>query len=77
LPEGLLAAVIATSLVVGAFPFLCGMSSAKRSTVIAATQAALVGVAIVVVFQLNHVYSGPLAVSPAPMQSVLQQISGT
>jgi hypothetical protein len=75
LPEGVIAAVLATSLVVAAFPFLCGMSSAKRSTAIAAIQAALVGIAIVVVFQLNHVYSGPLGVSPAPMQSVLQQIS--
>ena len=76
LPEGLLAGVIATSLVVAAFPFLCGMSSARRSTAIAAIQAAMVGVGIVVVFQLNHVYSGPLAVTPTPMQAVLQQISG-
>jgi hypothetical protein len=75
LPEGLLAAVIATSLVVGAFPFLCGMSTTRRSTAIAAIQAALVGVGIVVVFQLNHVYTGPLGVSSSPMQSVLQQIT--
>jgi hypothetical protein len=77
LPEGLIAGVFATSLVVAAFPFLCGMSAAKRSTAIAAIQAAMVGVGIVVVFQLNHVYSGPLGVSPSPMQSVLQQISGS
>jgi hypothetical protein len=74
LPEGLLAAVLGTSVVVAVFPFLCGMSSAKRSTAIAAIQAAMVGVGIVVVFQLNHVYSGPLGVSPAPMQAVAQQI---
>ena len=75
LPEGLIAGVIATSLVVAAFPFACGIGATKRSVVIAAVQAALVGVGIVVVFQLNHVYTGPLAVSPAPIQSVLQQIS--
>jgi Protein of unknown function (DUF4239) len=75
LPQGLLAGVIATSLVVAAFPFACGISATKRSIVIAAVQAALVGIGIVVVFQLNHVYSGPLAVSPAPIQSVLQQIT--
>jgi hypothetical protein len=75
LPQGLLAGVIATSLVVGAFPFACGISATKRSVVLAAVQAALVGIGIVVVFQLDHVYSGPLAVSPAPIQAVLQQIT--
>jgi Protein of unknown function (DUF4239) len=75
LPEGLIAGVIATSLVVGAFPFACGISATKRSVVLAAVQAALVGIGIVVVFQLNHVYSGPLAVSPSAIQSVLQQLS--
>ena len=74
LPVGLIAAVIATSCVVAAFPFVCGISSATRSIGLVALQAALVGIGIVVVFQLNHVYSGPLAVSPAPMQTVLQQL---
>jgi Protein of unknown function (DUF4239) len=75
LPQGLIAGVIATSLLVASFPFACGISATKRSVVLAAVQAALVGIGIVVVFQLNHVYSGPLAVSPAPIQSVLQQIT--
>jgi hypothetical protein len=77
LPIGLIAAVIATSFVVVIFPFVCGISSAPRSIGLVALQAALIGIGIVVVFQLNHVYSGPLAVSPAPMQSVLQQLSST
>jgi hypothetical protein len=77
LPAGLIAGVIATSLVVAVFPFVCGISSAPRSIGLVALQAALVGIGIVVVFQLNHVYSGPLAVSPAPMQSVLAQIGGS
>ncbi|HEY2577607.1 MAG TPA: hypothetical protein VGI74_14970 [Streptosporangiaceae bacterium] len=76
LPVGLLAGVIATSAVVAVFPFVCGISSAPRSIGLVALQAALVGVGIVVVFQLNHVYSGPLAVSPVPMQAVLQQLGG-
>lgn len=75
LPEGLIAGVVATSLVVGTFPFACGISATKRSVVLAAVQAALVGIGVVVVFQLNHVYSGPLAVSPSAIQSVLQQLS--
>jgi hypothetical protein len=75
LPEGLVAGVIATSLVVAAFPFACGIGATRRSVVIAAVQAAMVGVGIVVVFQLNHVYSGPLAVTPSPIQAVLQQLT--
>jgi hypothetical protein len=77
LPAGLLAGVIATSVVVAVFPFVCGISSAPRSIGLVALQAALVGIGIVVVFQLNHVYSGPLAVSPAPMQSVLHQLGSS
>jgi hypothetical protein len=76
LPTGLLAGVIATSLVVASFPFACGISSARASVALAAVQAAMVGIGIVVVFQLNHAYTGPLAVSPSAMQSVLQQLSG-
>lgn len=76
LPTGLIVGVIATSVVVAAFPFACGISSAKSSVALAATQAAMIGIGVVVVFQLNHAYSGPLAVSPGAMQSVLQQLTG-
>jgi hypothetical protein len=75
LPIGLLAGVIATSLVVAGFPFVCGISSAPASVGLAAVQAALVGVGIVVVFQLNHAYTGPLEVTSAPMQAVVHQFS--
>jgi Protein of unknown function (DUF4239) len=75
LPAGLLGGVIATSLVVAMFPFACGVGSRPASVALAAVQAAMVGVGIVVVFQLNHVYSGPLGVSPGPMQAVLQQLT--
>jgi hypothetical protein len=76
LPTGLIAGVITTSIVVAAFPFACGISSAPTSVAMAAVQAALVGIGVVVVFQLNHAYSGPLAVSPSAMLSVLQQLGG-
>jgi hypothetical protein len=75
LPQGLVAGVIGTSVVVAAFPFFCGIGATRRSIALAAVQAAMVGIGIVVVFQLNHVYTGPLAVSPAPIQTTLQQIS--
>jgi hypothetical protein len=77
LPPGLLAGVVATSLVVGTFPFAFGVGSHRASIALAAMQAALVGIGVVVVFQLNHAYTGPLAVTPAPMQAALQQLSGS
>lgn len=75
LPYGLLAAVIATSLVVSVFPFAGGIRAAPACIALAALQAALVTVGIVVVFQLNLAFSGPLAASPAPLTEVAQQIS--
>lgn len=75
LPLGLLAGVVATSLVVASFPFACGIGTHRGSIALAAVQAALVGIGVLVVLQLNHAYAGPLAVSPEPMQTLLQQFS--
>ena len=75
LPVGLLAGVIATSMVVAIFPFAGGMRTSGPGLALAAVQAALVAVGVVVVFQLNHPYSGPLAVGPDAMNSVLAQLS--
>jgi hypothetical protein len=74
LPAGVLAGVMATSMVVALFPFAVGIRPTLPSIVLASTQAALVTIGVVVVFQLNHAYSGPLAVQPDSMQAVLQQI---
>jgi hypothetical protein len=76
LPTGLLAGVIATSVVVALFPFAGGLRTAGPGLILAAVQAALVAVGIVVVFQLNHPYSGPLAVGPDAMTSVVSQLTG-
>lgn len=75
LPDGVVAAVIATSLVVCVFPFAGGIRPAAACIAMAALQAALVTIGIVVVFQLNHAFAGPLAASPAPLSAVAQQIS--
>jgi hypothetical protein len=75
LPLGLMTAVIVTSLVVAVFPFAGGLRTRGPGLALAAVQAALVTVGIVVVFQLNHPYSGPLSVGPAAMQSVLTQLT--
>ncbi|MBV9450647.1 MAG: DUF4239 domain-containing protein [Streptosporangiaceae bacterium] len=74
LPSGLLAGVIATSVVVALFPFAVGIRPVLPSVVLASMQAALVAIGVVVIFQLNHAYSGPLAVQPAPIRALVQQI---
>jgi len=70
LPVGLLAAVIATSAIVGVFPFAGGLKRAKTPVSVAVLQAALVAIAVVVVFQLNNPFAGPLATSPGPLATV-------
>jgi hypothetical protein len=75
LPLGLMAAVVVTSLVVATFPFAGGLRTRGPGLALAAVQAGLVAVGVVVVFQLNHPYSGPLAVGPSSMQSVLTQLT--
>jgi hypothetical protein len=74
LPAGLLAAAIATSAIMCMFPFAGGIRSAAACVALAALQAALVTVGVVVVFQLDNPFSGPLATSPAPMAAVAAQI---
>jgi len=64
LPLGVLVAVIFTSLIVCVFPFAGGIRSDKVSVAIAVLQAALVAVAVVVVFQLDNPFTGPLATTP-------------
>jgi hypothetical protein len=70
LPLGVLVAVIVTSLVVCVFPFAGGIRSDWVSVAIALLQAALVAVAVVVVFQLDNPFTGPLATAPDPLTQV-------
>jgi hypothetical protein len=74
LPAGLLAAVIGTSVIMCVFPFAGGIRSAKTSITLAALQAALVTIGVVVVFQLNNPFTGPLATGPDSIASVASQI---
>ena len=74
LPTGLLAAVLATSVIMCVFPFAGGIKSAAISITMAALQAALVTIGVVVVFQLNNPFSGPLATGPDPIASVSSQL---
>jgi hypothetical protein len=70
LPAGLLAAVIATSLIVAVFPFAGGIKRAKTPVSVAVLQTALVAITVVVVFQLNNPFTGPLATGPGPLATV-------
>jgi hypothetical protein len=74
LPSGVLAGVIATSAVVALFPFAVGIRPVLPSIILASMQAALVVIGVVVVFQLDHPYSGPLAVQPDAMHALVQRI---
>ncbi|MGH3250895.1 MAG: DUF4239 domain-containing protein [Trebonia sp.] len=75
LPAGVLAAVIVTSLIVCLFPFAGGLRSDKISVAIAVLQAALVAVTVVVVFQLDNPFTGPLATTPDPFTAVAALVS--
>ncbi len=74
LPLGVVAAVIVTSLIVATFPFAGGIKSERVSVTIAVLQATLVAVAVVVVFQLNNPFAGPLATTPGPLTEVAAQV---
>jgi hypothetical protein len=70
LPFGVLVAVLVTSLIVCVFPFAGGIKSDRMSVAIAVLQTALVAVAVVVVFQLDNPFTGPLATTPGAFTSV-------
>ena len=74
LPAGVLIAVIVTSLIVCVFPFLGGIRLATASVSVAILQAALVAIAVVVVFQLSNPFSGPLGTGPGPLAAVAAEI---
>ncbi|HUN31028.1 MAG TPA: DUF4239 domain-containing protein [Trebonia sp.] len=74
LPVGLLAAVIATSAIVSVFPFAGGIKRARTPVSVAIVQAALVAIAVVVIFQLNNPFTGPLATSAGPLATVAAEI---
>jgi uncharacterized protein DUF4239 len=74
LPLGVLIAVVLTSLIVGLFPFAGAIRSEKASISVAVLQSVLVAVAVVVVFQLNNPYTGPLGTGPGPISAVAAEI---
>jgi hypothetical protein len=74
LPVGVLLAVVITSLIVGLFPFAGAIRSEKASISVAVLQAVLVAVAVVVVFQLNNPFTGPLGIGRGPISAVAAEV---
>jgi hypothetical protein len=74
LPVGVLIAVVLTSLIVGLFPFAGAIRSEKATISVAVLQAVLVAVTVVVVFQLNNPFTGPLGTGPGPISAVAAEI---
>ncbi len=74
LPIGVLIAVVMTSLIVSVFPFAGGIRSDRASISVAVLQAVLVAVAVVVVFQLNNPFTGPLGTGPGPVSAVAAEV---
>lgn len=74
LPLGVLAAVIVTSLIVCFFPFAGGIRSATAALSVAVLQAVLVTITVVVVFQLNNPFTGPLGTGPGPLSAVAAEV---
>jgi len=74
LPIGVMAAVVITSLIVCVFPFVGGIKTDGVSMTIAILQTALVVVAVMVVFQLNNPFTGPLATTPSSLTTVVNLV---
>jgi Protein of unknown function (DUF4239) len=74
LPIGVIAAVMITSLIVCVFPFVGGIKTDRVSMTIAILQTALVVVAVMVVFQLNNPFTGPLATTPSSLTTVVNLV---
>jgi hypothetical protein len=75
LPLGVIVAVIVTSLLVCVFPFACGSRATSVSVGVAVLQSALVTIVVVVVFQLNNPFAGPLGTGPGPLRAVAAEMS--
>jgi len=72
-PAGLLTLTVITGLIVIIFPFLAGARPQGMTVVPLTAMAALLGLGIYLAFNISHVFSGALAVSPDAFLSALQE----
>jgi len=74
LPIGVLVAVVILSLIMCLFPFAGGMRVAALPIAMAALQITLLVIAVIVMFQFDNPYTGPLATNSSPIAAVAAQI---
>lgn len=75
LPVGVLLFTVLTGLVMIVFPFLVGARPKGMPLVSLFIMAAMLGVGIYLVFDINHAFKGALGVDPAAFKSALQEIA--
>jgi hypothetical protein len=75
LPAGVLAFTVITGLVMIVFPFIAGARPRGMTLVPLVVMAAMLGVSVYLVFDINHVFSGALAVGPDAFSAALQEFA--
>lgn len=73
LPTAVLFFIVLTGVVMIVFPFLAGARPHKMALAPLVVMAALLGVSIYLVFDINHTFSGGLAVKPTAFSRALQE----
>lgn len=75
LPDGVLFFTVVTGIVMILFPFLIGARPKGMPLVSLGIMAAMLGVSMYLVFDINHAFSGSLAVQPAAFQDALTEMA--
>lgn len=73
LPEAVLVLIVLTGVLMIVFPFLAGARPHKMALLPLLVMAGLLGVSIYLVFDINHTFSGGLAVKPTAFSKALQE----
>lgn len=73
LPTAVLVFVVLTGIVMILFPFLAGARPHKMALAPLVVMAGLLGISIYLVFDINHTFSGGLAVKPTAFSHALQE----
>jgi type IV secretory pathway VirB2 component (pilin) len=75
-PGVLWAALVVGAAVTIGFAMIFGMSSTLLHTLMIASLTALIGVLLFVSVAIDHPFAGDIAVSPAPLERVLEDFDG-
>ncbi len=75
LPTGVLVFTVLTGIVMILFPFLAGARPRGMTIIPLVVMAAMLGVSVYLVFDINHVFSGALSVGPDAFRSALNEFA--